>query len=259
MMQAFRKSLSLFFVWIFLFTHGVAYAASSILLWPINPVLEADQTATSIWLENHGKNTVTVQIRVLSWTQSDFEDKHTAQKDIVASPPFAKIEPGARQFVRLIRQSPLPNQPEDAYRILIDEVPDTTHTTSSTQGMGVQFQMRYSLPLFVTQSGVWTHQRHDVERQPDTATKPALTWSIVTESGERYLQVNNTGLVHARLSRVRWTGSGNDITVVDGLLGYVLAGQRMRWPLSANTTPKHGMKLTAQLADNAVSVDIASR
>lgn len=259
MIQAFRKCLALCGAWMFLLTSGLAYSASSVLLWPINPALEADQSATSVWLENRGKGPVTLQIRVLAWNQSDFSDEYSAQKDIVASPPFARIEPGSRQFIRLIRQGSLPARSEDAYRIVIDEVPNAAAEQSAERGMGVQFQMRYSLPLFVTKAGIWTQPRHDLNRSPETATKPILTWAIVSEKGERYIQVDNTGSVHARLSRVRWVGSGSEITINDGLLGYVLAGQRMRWPLSSKALPKPGMKLMVQLSDNASSVEIRAR
>jgi fimbrial chaperone protein len=258
-MKVLSKWMSLCFASLFMLISGVTYAASSVLLWPINPALEADQSATSLWLENRGKDPVTLQIRVLAWTQSNFSDEYAAQKNIVASPPFARIEPGARQFVRLIRQGALPQRPEDVYRVLIDEVPNAPDANPSSQRVGVEFQMRYSLPLFVTAAGIWTQTRHDLERQPDTATKPVLTWSITNDRGERYLEVRNAGDVHARLSRVRWVGHGGDITMNDGLLGYVLAGQTMRWKLSSNMVPKSGMRLMVQLADNAPSIEIRAR
>lgn len=235
------------------------HAASAVLLWPINPVLEADQSATAVWLENRGEQPVTLQIRVLAWAQADFVDEYAAQKEIVASPPFARIEPGKRQYVRLIRQGPTPNRPEDAYRIVIDEVPNASEPKPESQNMGVQFQMRYSLPLFVTAPGIWTQTRHDVARDEETATKPKLTWTLTTVQGARYLQVQNTGVVHARLSRVRWAGNGTEVTVNEGLLGYVLAGQHMRWKLPENAMPKSGMRLMAQLADNAPSIEIPAR
>lgn len=31
-----------------------AWAATSVLIWPIDPVLEADQKAGALWLENRG-------------------------------------------------------------------------------------------------------------------------------------------------------------------------------------------------------------
>lgn len=256
----FRAFFRLCFVTGAMLAGAASQAASSVLLWPINPVLEADQNATAVWLENRGKQPVTLQIRVLAWRQANFEDDYTSQKDIVASPPFATVEPGKRQLVRLIRQGPLPKDSEDAYRIVIDEVPNAqAPPPAQGAGMGVQFQMRYSLPLFVTAPGIWTQTRTDLQRDASRATRPQLSGQLTTVQGKRYLEIQNKGEVHARLSRVRWVGNGNEVTINDGLLGYVLAGQRMRWELSSLAAPKPGMRLVAQLADNTTAIVIPMR
>lgn len=43
---------------------GQVQAASSVLIWPIDPVLEADQQASALWLENRGTETANLQIRI---------------------------------------------------------------------------------------------------------------------------------------------------------------------------------------------------
>lgn len=239
-----------------MFVCGAGQAASTILIWPINPVLESDQSATAVWLENRGSHPVTMQVRVMAWSQADYQDDYTAQKDIVASPPFARIESGQRQLVRLIRQGSQPTHPEQAYRLLIDEVPDASLDQPQSHGMAVRFQMRYSLPFFVTGPGIWTQPRGDKARDPGTATQPILHWRLTTEKNVRYVEVQNTGTVHARLSRVRWLSEGKELTLNNGLLGYVLAGQRMRWQLPPEIMPRTGMRLSVQLADNTPPVDI---
>ncbi|MBF2962333.1 molecular chaperone, partial [Pseudomonas aeruginosa] len=138
-----------------LFLGGPAQAASAVLIWPINPAIEADQPATALWLENRGKQPVTLQVRVLGWSQADFQDVYRNQQAVIPSPPFVKVEPGRRQLVRLIRQGGQPSTPEDAYRVLIDEVPDgSAGQTQRSPGLALQFQMRYSVPLFVSADGV---------------------------------------------------------------------------------------------------------
>ncbi|WP_163106084.1 molecular chaperone, partial [Acinetobacter baumannii] len=83
-------------------------------------------------------------------------------------------------------------------RVLIDEVPDgDAGQTQRSPGLALQFQMRYSVPLFVSADGVWTQPRSDVERDPADATRPKLAWRLVEEQGKRYLQVRNEGSVHA--------------------------------------------------------------
>ncbi|EJN35578.1 fimbrial biogenesis chaperone, partial [Pseudomonas sp. GM80] len=72
---------------------GYAHAASSVLIWPIDPVLEADQQASALWLENRGNETANLQIRVFGWSQSGFEEQYQNQRDVIGRPPVAKIEP----------------------------------------------------------------------------------------------------------------------------------------------------------------------
>ena len=236
---------------------GPAQAASAVLIWPINPAIEADQPATALWLENRGKQPVTLQVRVLGWSQADFQDVYRNQQAVIPSPPFVKVEPGRRQLVRLIRQGGQPSTPEDAYRVLIDEVPDgDAGQTQRSPGLALQFQMRYSVPLFVSADGVWTQPRSDVERDPADATRPKLAWRLVEEQGKRYLPVRNEGSVHARLSHVRWEGNGRSLALLDGLLGYVLPGRQMRWPLPPGLLPDSGMTLKLQLADNDAPISV---
>src|SRR5476649_1416502 len=98
-------------------------AASSVLIWPIDPVLEADQQASALWLENRGNEAANLQIRVFAWSQKGFEDQYENQRDVIGSPPVARIEPGQKQLVRLTRTREIPPGQEQAYRIIIDEIP----------------------------------------------------------------------------------------------------------------------------------------
>ncbi|WJV25524.1 MULTISPECIES: fimbrial biogenesis chaperone [Pseudomonas] len=239
-----------------LFLCGSVQAASTVLIWPINPIIEADQPATALWLENRGKQPVTLQVRVLGWSQADFRDVYRSQQAVVPSPPFVKVEAGSRQLVRLIRQGGQPAAPEDAYRVLIDEVPDAAGQATEASGLALQFRMRYSVPLFVSAKGVWTQPRSDLDRDPAEASQPKLTWRVQEERGVHYLLVRNDSTVHARLSHVRWEGKGRRLALLDGLLGYVLAGQQMRWPLPPGVAPGVGMTLILQLADNDTPISI---
>ena len=107
-----------------------AQAASSVLIWPIDPVLEADQQASALWLENRGSETANLQIRVFGWSQSGFAEQYQNQRDVIGSPPVAKIEPGQKQLVRLTRTREVPPGQELAYRIIIDEIPSAQPATA---------------------------------------------------------------------------------------------------------------------------------
>ncbi|SUI68229.1 Uncharacterised protein [Serratia marcescens] len=62
-----------------------ALAAASILIWPIDPVIEDQQQATALWLENRDSKPVYMQIRVLGWQQTAGKDDYSNQSDVIAS------------------------------------------------------------------------------------------------------------------------------------------------------------------------------
>ena len=81
---------------------GQAYAASSVLVWPVYQIIEADQNGSALWLENRGADPVSLQVRVMAWKQENFNERYADQTQVVASPPFATVAPGQRQLIRLI-------------------------------------------------------------------------------------------------------------------------------------------------------------
>ena len=214
-------------------TAGQAQAASSVLIWPIDPVLEADQQASALWLENRGTETANLQIRVFGWSQSGFEEQYQNQRDVIGSPPVAKIEPGQKQLVRLTRTKDVPPGQELAYRIIIDEIPGAQPPAAEggKTAAAIRFQMRYSVPLFAYGAGLWSKEDATRQRDPAGAGKPDLSWHKVTVAGRNYIEVRNQGAVHARLTDASIKQSGQTRPLVEGLLGYVLPGATMRWPV----------------------------
>ncbi|SPJ32929.1 fimbrial biogenesis chaperone [Kushneria phyllosphaerae] len=211
-------------------------AASSILIWPINPTLSSQERARPLWLENQANVPATLQIRILRWQQVQQRNDYQPQDDILPSPPVVTIAPGKRQLVRLTLTGAAPTSGEQAYRILVDEIPDARQQAREASDSRVQFRMRYSVPLFVTSSEVPEQSAHIAE---------ALRWSVITENGQRYLRVHNPGSAHARLARVQMDGT----TVAEGLLGYVLAGTTKQWPLPNNMNAGRSLTATVNGAD----------
>lgn len=191
-----------------------ALAANSVLIWPIDPKIPAEDKAAELWLENRGDATTLMQVRVFGWQQQNGQEQFQTQQNVVASPPLVRIEPGQRQLVRLIKQAPLPASAENAYRVLLDEIP--TPQAHGDNQAGLNLQMRYSVPLFAYGDGL----------TPEAA-KPQLSWRIAQVAGKSTLEVTNRGPGHARLSNVYL----NDRRVAEGLFGYVLPNSTQQWPL----------------------------
>ncbi|MEI2606988.1 fimbria/pilus periplasmic chaperone, partial [Erwinia aphidicola] len=81
------------------------------------------EKASELWLENRGESTTLMQVRVFSWQQINGQEQYQTQQQVLASPPLVRIEPGKRQMVRLIKQTPPAGGKEAAYRVLLDEIP----------------------------------------------------------------------------------------------------------------------------------------
>lgn len=212
-------------------TSAGANSAATILLWPIDPWLAAGSNATELWIQNQGDSPTTMQVRIVRWRQDDGFERYQAQQEVVASPPIVRIEKGSKQLIRLIKQSTVPAGVEQAYRIIVDELPQPG--SPDTPQMGLKVQMRYSLPLFVYGQGVqtWAEGEHHARVNPSQ-----LRWRVVRSDGQPQLEVRNDSDVHVRLSKVTLRQGGSDRTMADGLLGYVLPGSFRRWPLPAGAT-----------------------
>ena len=236
------------------------HAGNVLLVWPILQVIEADQQGSALWLENRGTTEVHLQARILSWQQRNSQDHYADQSDIVASPPFVVIPPKQKQLIRLIRTGPVPAVGEKAYRIILDQLPES-NGESTKDSAGLHLQMRYVLPLFTYAQGIWTKPRADKPRANTTATVPSLTWQVTTRQGQRVLTIRNNGIVHARLTQVFFASrpvlDHSAVVVNKGLLGYVLAGQSMTFPLSSVSAAFDGLHLYAKLDDNGPIIAIS--
>lgn len=196
---------------------GGAAVASGLQVSPVSLTIQSTQNADGLWLSNTGDGVVNAQVRVYRWTQEGFEDKLTPSRGLLVSPPMLQLPAEGRQLIRAIRAGAPPSGAgavQEAYRVIIDELP------VDTQGKkGVQFVLRYSVPIFVQPAGA-----------PPSA--PQLSWTLRQEAGKAVLEVASSGGSHAQLADLAFTDSaGRRTEVHPGLLGYVLPGAQMRWAL----------------------------
>lgn len=202
-------------------------AASGLQVTPVTLTLEQTQRAEGIWLSNSGDSPINAQVRVFRWSQSSYKDQLAASQGLVISPPMLTIPPGGKQLIRVIRTGS-PAKVEDAYRLSINELPQ-----SAAKKNNLQFVLHYSVPVFIQPPGV-------------TDTYAKLQWQIQHSDGRAWLEVSNQGDGHAQLSEVNIiTASGSRRNITPGLLGYVLPGSTMRWPLPASAG--QGEKLEAMV------------
>lgn len=199
-----------------------AQQGSTLLLWPVNSVIESDARAAALWLENPGDAPVTLQVQVYAWSQGDGRNIYQEQQDVIGTPPVVTIAPQGRQLIRLTRTAAPGTAPETAYRVIVDEIP--ARKAVAAPGAAVSFRMRYSLPLFV-------YSRAGHGQGERARTGPSITWHVGTDEDGSFLQIRNAGTGHARLTDLAFAGAGAKDGNA-GLFGYVLAGAIMRWPVA---------------------------
>ncbi len=235
----------------------VALAQTSIQVSPTLLDFSPAENAQGLQLTNTGSISVRLQMRLLEWRQQAQSDALTPTRDIVASPPVVELAPGQQQLVRIVRVLPQPSKTEQAYRLLVDELPATLQAQPTSEGASdkpasgaglsgaLKFNLRHSIPVFVA-----PENQVPLRNQPG-ATSQVTAQVTLDASGRLTLTVLNEGSRRARLSQLKLTtATGQTTDIVSGLLGYALSGQRMQWPLNLSTELlAPGTLLTAKIND----------
>lgn len=156
-----------------------------------------------------------VQIRVLRWTQSNGRETLEPTRDVVASPPFATLQGGQHYLVRVVRTAKAPPKGEESYRVLLDEVPDPNDNKPGA----VNLVLRQSIPVFFS----------DEPRRVSI-----VDWTTAREGSQLWLVAKNHGGRRLRLSDVDIDADGGSVFKQAGLVGYVLPGATMRFPIAAD-------------------------
>jgi fimbrial chaperone protein len=191
---------------------GSHASASGLQIAPTGLQLVPGGPAQALWLTNTGDRELHAQVRAFQWSQAGGHDELVATQALVASPPMLNIAPGGRQLVRVIRTGQIgPSTGEQAFRLLVDELP-----LGEAKQTGVQYVLRYSVPVFVGAAG-----------------SPSLQWSTSVGHEGIELNIHNAGAVHAQVSALNLSQPGAaPVELVPGLLGYVLPGATMHWTVA---------------------------
>lgn len=229
--------------WLFcaMLLHGGAATATGLQVTPTSLTVASNRSAVGVWLSNTGEAMLHAQVRVYHWSQERGADELTPSEGLIISPPMLELAPGARQFVRVIRSGAAPREREDAFRILIDELPideppPPSAKTAEAGGAGaVRFVLRYSLPVFLA--------------PPDSDEATAqISGEVDGASSPPRLTVHNRSGVHAQLGNlVLVSARGERRELSPGLVGYVLAGQTMHWDLHADAATFAGAELLSRI------------
>lgn len=223
-----------------LFLLAAAAGAASLQISPVSLLLRGEQSATALQLRNAGEAPIFGQVRVYTWDQKGSEDVLVPAQDVAASPPLVQVAPGETQLIRLIRLGPAP-QGERTYRVLIDEIT----REGEPQAAGVDFRLRYSIPLFI--------------RPANDPQPPRLAWRLFRSEAGWMLSIANSGGMHAQIGAMKLgTAGGAGHEISKGLFGYVLQGRTREWllPLPAATQLAAEVQLEAQVNGKPASITV---
>ena len=211
--------------------------ASTLRVSPVGLDLPIGQNASTLSLFNDDVAPLNVQVRVFRWRQVDGKDVLEPAPGVVASPPIAKVAPGAARTIRIVRLDPKLPARQEAYRLIVDELPPPL----SEGGRQVTLLMRHSIPLFFAAST----ERAKVE------------WRLVRSEGGPALTAVNSGGRHLRVSNLRvLDAAGVVLAERKGLVGYALPGAKMTWPTSAFVATA-GLHLAADTDTGPIDAPLA--
>lgn len=212
--------------------------AASLQVTPVLLEVPAPGAASVVTLRNTGSKPIAVQTRIFRWFQEDGRERLEPTAGVVASPPAAELRPSQDYVVRIVRLDKSPVVGEEAYRLLIDELPEP-----QTRARTVALTVRHSIPLFFDASD---------------ASPARATWRVTRGAGGLSLTASNAGDARLRLSDVKLSDqSGRAFSFGSGLLGYVLGRSSMSWTVSAGKlAPAPGVKLaiSGQSQDGPIRV-----
>jgi fimbrial chaperone protein len=166
--------------------------------------------AATINIVNLSEDAVVAQVRVFKWLQENGADKLVETKDVVVSPPIAKLKPSSKSVLRVVRRAKTAPQGEESYRIVIDQVP----VKKRRAGAGVNFAVRYSIPVFF--GGL------ENEQAP-------LVWEVASKGGQTIVTATNAGSRRIRIADLKIKSGTGSVSFGSGLAGYVLPHSTVTW------------------------------
>lgn len=227
-----------------------ALAGGGLQVSPVRLNFDADQHGKALQLSNGGSQTFEAQVRVMRWTQEGGKDRLLPADEIVASPAILRVAPGEPQTVRLVRVRSGPTEREQSFRVLVDELPGAQRAAA---GPGLKMLMRYSIPVFVAPAAAAGPRVPRVPADPLTPTDISRVSARLLPAGEgrTELRVHNEGARALRISQLSsQRASGARQSLGEGLIGYVLPGQQMSWPLNLAQPLPADLSLKARFNDD---------
>ena len=220
---------------------SVSAAATTLNVAPVRVALAPGETSATVQVHNSGDRIAIMQARVFKWSQAQgTADQYDPTRSLVVTPAVFSIGPGQVQVLRVgVRTATDDNAVEQAYRLLLKEVPPT----KLGEGSGLRVALQIDMPIFVL---------------PAPAPTVDAKWHAErTGSNALQLTVENQGNAHLQVTQLNLSAGGEALGLTDSApsLMYILPGQSRTWSL----TTQKPLPATGQTIDIAAETDRGSR
>lgn len=164
--------------------------AAQFTITPVRIFMTPRDRAVAVTVTNDSDEDVVMQADLYTWKQKpDGSDDLALTEDLVLTPPILKLAPHARQVVRLARLTPAPQGVQQAYRLIMREVPEAR----SGAQLQLQVALAFSLPVFISPPGV----KRDLQCGLDRVAADTVR-AVCTNSGNAYAQIRAFEVIDAR-------------------------------------------------------------
>ena len=207
---------------------SVPAAAGSLAVSPTQLTVGPSSSTATLQVRAKGSDTTAGQVRVLRWVQQDGVNKLLPTRDVVASPPALRLEPGKEMTVRIVRTVKAPVAGEECYRVLVDQLPGAEQDKTV-----VKFAIRHSVPLCFDSA----------KQRPGE-----VSWTLQRDGGKVFLAATNAGERRAVARNLKITGARKASAEMGSAV--VLGSSTMGWPLKGalkGFTPGSGFSLSATI------------
>ena len=226
----------------FLFFFGWQISqAASLNVSPVRIHLDEETKSATVEVRNTGTRVTSMHVDIVGWSQTeDGIDIYEPSDDLIAVPPIFRLEPGAKQIVRIGLFGEQSAQ-EESFRVFFSELPE--EQPDRPQVSQIRMRLRIGIPVFVTSLEV---------------PNPRLEMIYSVRNDEKLrVKFQNLGNTHVQ---VKWLYALEDGDVIADTAGaYILPGTtrefELKVPEGIPVATVRAQTDTAGTADYALPVD----
>jgi fimbrial chaperone protein len=187
--------------------------------------LSDDHTKDVIRVSSQADSTMSYQVEIVAWSQSeDRREIYTPTDEVIAVPPLFTLQPGEEQIVRIGMLTDADSSNERSYRMFITELAAPQEEENNMTG--VNMRLRLGIPVFIA---------------PHALPYATLDYFDSKQMNDQlFMQLRNSGNTHVRISEIQFLAPGAEQADIESAAIYILAGQTAYVPVVLPGTRRVG-------------------